>query len=114
MLESRGFHLRRCPMLGLSAGVSVHTRVSGRERARCIIACPPAPDIQGLPIRSGRAQDQRSVILVTPICRLLLGFPRAPVNHGVFISLPDLCLGIVLPTYFPQLCHGESTTTNAV
>jgi len=76
-------------MLGLSAGVSVHARACGRERAKCIIA-PPAPDIQGLPIRSGRAQHPRNVILVTPVCRFLLGFHRALVNHGVFNSLPDL------------------------
>ena len=61
-----------------------------KRKGQMYYCLPPAPDIQGLPIRSGRAQDQRSVILVTPICRLLLGFPRAPVNHGVFISLPDL------------------------
>lgn len=60
------------------------------EKGPNVLLLAPAPDIKGLPIRSGRAQDQRSVILVTPICRLLLGFPRAPVNHGVFISLPDL------------------------
>lgn len=65
-------------------------RARVEEKGPNVLLPPPAPDIQGLPIRSGRAQHPRNVILVTPVCRFLLGFHRALVNHGVFNSLPDL------------------------
>lgn len=91
-------------MLGLSAGVSVHTRVSGRERAKCIIACP-GPRYQRLthPEWEGTGPTQR--YFGDTYLPVTFGFPSgsSEPRRIYFTARPVIrhCTTHVFPTFVP-------------